>query len=61
MIIVANQEPNEKKSLAKILMKQKKSIGRKITDIKGVSPSYVSHKMNLEEDDKTSGGTSKKI
>lgn len=53
VIIASDLAPNEKESLVEVLNKWKNAIALKITDIKGISPSYCSHKINLEEGDKT--------
>ena len=52
MIIASNLTNEEKGSLVAVLKKRKDALAWKITDIKGLSPSYCSHKINLEEGSK---------
>lgn len=49
VIIAASLDPKEKESLIDVLRKHKTNIAWNITDIKGISPSYWPHKINLEE------------
>ena len=47
VIITSNLTQIEKDQLVKVLKKRKNAIAWKITDIKGISPSCCSHKINL--------------
>ena len=49
VIIASDLAKHDKESLVKVLKKRKGAIAWKITDIKGISPSYCSYKINLEE------------
>ncbi|XP_023772321.1 uncharacterized protein LOC111920979 [Lactuca sativa] len=49
VIIASDLSKSEKEELVKVLKNRKSSIAWSITDIKGISPSYFFHKINLEE------------
>ncbi|XP_023747629.1 uncharacterized protein LOC111895800 [Lactuca sativa] len=49
VIIGADLVKHEKESLVDVLKKRQGDIAWKITDIKGITPTYCSHKINLEE------------
>ena len=52
VIIAANLAKYEKECLVGVLRKRQGVIAWKITDTKGISPAYCSHKINLEEGSK---------
>ncbi|XP_052627208.1 uncharacterized protein LOC128133721 [Lactuca sativa] len=49
VIIASDLTKSEKEELVRVLKKRKNVIAWKITDIKGISPSYCSHKIKIEE------------
>ncbi|GJV90428.1 reverse transcriptase domain-containing protein [Tanacetum coccineum] len=50
IIISSELSDKEKKSLLQVLEKQKGAIAWKMLDIKGISPSYCTHKILMEDD-----------
>ncbi|GKD78748.1 hypothetical protein Tco_1341369 [Tanacetum coccineum] len=52
VIISSLLSDQEKNSLLKVLTKHKKSLAWKISDIKGISPSFCTHKILMEENSK---------
>ncbi|XP_052626821.1 uncharacterized protein LOC128133425 [Lactuca sativa] len=52
VIIAVDLAKHEKESLVGVLKKRQGAIAWKITDIKGISPVYCSHKINLEDGSK---------
>ncbi|XP_023763696.1 uncharacterized protein LOC111912205 [Lactuca sativa] len=52
VIIAANLAKHEKESLVGVLKKRQGAMAWKINDIKGISPTYCSHKINLEDGSK---------
>lgn len=49
-IIISNSlSSNEEKKLVEVLKENKEAIGWKLSDLKGISPSYCMHKINMEE------------
>ncbi|GJW86808.1 hypothetical protein Tco_0162148 [Tanacetum coccineum] len=50
IIISSELSDKEKSSLLQVLEKQKGAIAWKISDIKGISPSYCTHKILMEDD-----------
>eukprot|EP00268_Persea_americana_P007095 TRINITY_DN12609_c0_g1_i10.p1 TRINITY_DN12609_c0_g1~~TRINITY_DN12609_c0_g1_i10.p1 ORF type:complete len:354 (-),score=46.75 TRINITY_DN12609_c0_g1_i10:2790-3851(-) len=54
MIIASDSDPVQEEKLVKILDEHKEAIGWSITDIKGISPSVVQHRIHLEENAKES-------
>ena len=52
-VIVSDElSPEEAKSLLKLLKKHKKVIGYTIKDLKGISPAFCTHRIQLEDDHK---------
>ena len=49
MIVASNLKVDEKKKLLKVLNKHKRAIAQKISDIKGMSSSFCTHKILMEE------------
>ena len=48
-VIISNSLTNEEESrLVEVLKKHKVAIGWHISDLKGISPSYCMHKINME-------------
>jgi hypothetical protein len=52
MIIASNLVDDQDKKLLDVLREHKEAIGWTIEDIKGISPSLVTHKIHLEENSK---------
>ncbi|GJU24479.1 putative nucleotidyltransferase, ribonuclease H [Tanacetum coccineum] len=52
VIISSLLSDQEKRSLLEVLTKHKKSLAWKISDIKGISPSFCTHKILMEENSK---------
>ncbi|GJX02876.1 hypothetical protein Tco_0188792 [Tanacetum coccineum] len=52
VIISSLLSDQEKRSLLKVLTKHKKALAWKISDIKGISPSFCTHKILMEENSK---------
>ncbi|GJX76505.1 DNA-directed DNA polymerase [Tanacetum coccineum] len=50
VIVSSNLSEKEKKSLLQVLEKHKGAITWKISDIKGISPSFYTHKILMEDD-----------
>ncbi|GJU42380.1 hypothetical protein Tco_1195337, partial [Tanacetum coccineum] len=50
IIISSELSDKEKSSLLQVLEKQKGAIAWKMSDIKGISPSYCTHKIIMEDD-----------
>ena len=50
VIIASNLQPKEKEELIQVLKEHKKSIAWKISDIKGISPSFCIHKILMEDE-----------
>ncbi|GJT25533.1 DNA-directed DNA polymerase [Tanacetum coccineum] len=53
IIISSELSENEKTSLLQVLERRKGAIAWKMSDIKGISPSYCTHKILIEDDYKT--------
>ncbi|XP_052621829.1 uncharacterized protein LOC128127387 [Lactuca sativa] len=49
VIIASDLSESKKEELVPVLKKRKRAVAWNITDIKGISPSYCSHKINLED------------
>jgi hypothetical protein len=49
VIISSSLSNNEEKKLIEVLKRNKEAIGWKLSDLKGISPSYCMHKINMEE------------
>ena len=49
-IIASNLQPKEKKELLQVLREYKRAIAWKISDIKGISPSFCTHKILMEDE-----------
>ncbi|GJY00936.1 reverse transcriptase domain-containing protein [Tanacetum coccineum] len=49
VIISSLLNPQEKESLLKVLTKHKAALACKVTDIKGISPSFFTHKILMED------------
>lgn len=49
VIILANLSGDQKKSLVEVLKENHGGIAWKITDIKGINPSFCAHKILMEE------------
>ncbi|GJX92352.1 reverse transcriptase domain-containing protein [Tanacetum coccineum] len=50
VIIAKDLKDDEKEALLKVLKSHKRAIAWKITDIKGIDPSFCTHKILMEED-----------
>ncbi|GJV92674.1 putative reverse transcriptase domain-containing protein [Tanacetum coccineum] len=50
VIISSLLTPQEKESLLKVLTKHKAALAWKVSDIKGISPSFYTHKILMEDD-----------
>ena len=50
IIVALNLKKGQKEKLLKVLRRHKKAIAWKIFDIKGISPSFCTHKILMEED-----------
>ncbi|KAA3456838.1 Transposon Ty3-I Gag-Pol polyprotein [Gossypium australe] len=50
VIISLELKPKEKEELIQVLRKRKRAIAWKISDIKGISPSFCTHKILMEEE-----------
>ena len=50
VIIASNLQPKEKEELIQVLKEHKKAIAWKISDIKGISPSFCTHKILMEDE-----------
>ncbi|GKB18590.1 reverse transcriptase domain-containing protein, partial [Tanacetum coccineum] len=50
IIILSKLSEKEKMSLLQVLEKRKRAIAWKMSDIKGISPSYCTHKILMEDD-----------
>ena len=50
VIIASNLQPKEKNELIQVLKEHKKAIAWKISDIKGISPSFCTHKIYMEDE-----------
>ncbi|GJU63753.1 hypothetical protein Tco_1245588 [Tanacetum coccineum] len=60
VIISKELKDEEKAALLKVLKSHKRAIAWKISDIKGIDPSFCTHKILMETDDFNGGSTSKK-
>ncbi|GJS71955.1 hypothetical protein Tco_0704796 [Tanacetum coccineum] len=58
VIIAKNLKDEEKAALLKVLKSHKRAIAWKLSDIKGVSPEFCTHKILMEEDYETNLCTS---
>jgi len=54
VIIATNLTAGQKQELVNVLKKHKKAIAWKIADIKGINPSFCTHKILMEDDHKPS-------
>ena len=52
VVIAKGLKPREKLERVQLLKRRKKAIAWKISDIKGINPSYCSHKILMEEGSK---------
>lgn len=50
VIIAFTLEAREKKKLLEVLRKQTRAIAWKISDIKGINPSFYTHKILMKDD-----------
>ncbi|KAK5842248.1 hypothetical protein PVK06_004584 [Gossypium arboreum] len=50
VIIASNLQPKEKEELIQVLKEHKKAIAWKIYDIKGISPSFCTHKILMKDE-----------
>ncbi|KAK5785820.1 hypothetical protein PVK06_040439 [Gossypium arboreum] len=50
VIIASDMQPKEKEKLLQVLKEHKKAIAWKISDIKGISPSFCTHKILMEDE-----------
>ncbi|KAK5792871.1 hypothetical protein PVK06_033997 [Gossypium arboreum] len=50
VIIASNLQPKEKEELIQVLKKHKKAIAWKISNIKGISPFFCTHKILMEDE-----------
>ncbi|KAG8501565.1 hypothetical protein CXB51_003844 [Gossypium anomalum] len=50
VIIASNLQPKEKEELLQVLRQHKRAIAWKISDIKGISPSFCTHKILMKDE-----------
>ncbi|GJZ30991.1 hypothetical protein Tco_0576038 [Tanacetum coccineum] len=61
VIISSLLSDQEKRSLLEVLTKHKKALAWKISDIKGISPSFCTHKILMEENSKPTGQPQRRL
>jgi len=52
VIINASLNDDEKRALITVLKRNKKALGYKLDDLKGISPDFCMHRIKLEADSK---------
>jgi len=61
VIISSSLSRNEEKKLIEVLKSNKGAIGLKLSDLKGISPSYCMHKIMMEENYKPAAQPSRQL